>query len=534
MDTDVLVVGAGLGGLAAALTAARFGHRVVLTDESDWPGGSLTAQAVPLSDDHRIELDPVSPGYLDLRNRIRDYYRRNYPLRPQPYGDPLLDPGLSTTGHLSHEPTAALAVVRELLAPHQASGRITLLTEHRPVAAQVDGDRVEAVTLESPDGTRRAVTARYVIDGTDLGDLLELAGVEHVTGAESVEETGEPHARPVAAPRDQQAASWVAAIDIRPGEDHTIARPAGYARHRAGFSWAETDPATGSVREVPLFAHALDEIPQWAAPPNDRWHQRRVLARGQHVAGAFDSDITLVDWPQTACTALPLTGVDQAGRARAEQEARELTLSFLYWMQTEAPRHDGGQGYPELCPRPDVTGTHDGLAKRPHVREARRIRAEFTVLEHHLTAQSRTGTDGAEFFPDSAGVLRARLTLRPGTGGGTPLDLECLPFQLPLGALLPVRVDNLLPAGTNLGATHLSASVFAGHAGQWAVGEAAGTLVAYCLDHRVPPRAVRSTERHLAQFQARLTDALDLSLDWPVPLRTGPVSSAGRPHAAAL
>ncbi|MEE1796204.1 FAD-dependent oxidoreductase [Streptomyces sp. BE308] len=527
LATDVLVVGAGLGGLAAALTAARFGHHVVLAEATDWPGGLLTAQALPLADGHRIELDPVSPGYRDLRERIRDFYRRNYPLRPEPYADPLLDPGLSTTGHLSHEPRAALAVVQELLTPHLAAGRITLLLSHRPVAAHPDGDRVAAVTLEGPDAKRLTVSASYVVDATDLGELLELAGVEHITGAESREETGEPHAAAVADPLDQQPVSWVFALDHRPGEDHTVDRPAGYDRWSAAFSWDTAEPGSGSLRSVPLFLHEPDDVPPWAAPPNDRWHQRRALARSRYLPGTFDSDITLVDWRQTAYSGLPLVGLGEAARVRAEREAREQALSFLHWMQTRAPRHDGGHGYPELRLRPDVTGTADGFAKSPRIRESRRIRAEFTVREHQLTAAARTGAPGAQTFTDSVGTLRSRITLQPGTGGGDGLDLECLPFQLPLGALLPVRVENLLPAGQNVGATHISAPALGGHCGQWSIGEAVGALVSYCLEHRLPPRAVRASERRLASFQGRLSDSLGIALDWPDQLRTGPVNSAG-------
>ena len=50
-------------------------------------------------------------------------------------------------------------------------------------------------------------------------------------------------------------------------------------------------------------------------------------------------------------------------------------------MQSEAPRPDGGHGYPGLRMRGDLMGTEDGLAKYPYVRESRRIRAERTVLE---------------------------------------------------------------------------------------------------------------------------------------------------------
>ena len=78
--------------------------------------------------------------------------------------------------------------------------------------------------------TERAstISAAYIIDATELGDLLELAQVEHVIGAESQAETGEMHAPGEADPLDQQAHSWVFVLDYLPREDHTIDKPADY------------------------------------------------------------------------------------------------------------------------------------------------------------------------------------------------------------------------------------------------------------------------------------------------------------------
>lgn len=81
-DADLLVVGGECGGVAAALTALRLGLRVLLTEETDWLGGQLTAQAVPPDEKAWIEGPHASPGYTDFRRRVRAYYRCNYPLTP--------------------------------------------------------------------------------------------------------------------------------------------------------------------------------------------------------------------------------------------------------------------------------------------------------------------------------------------------------------------------------------------------------------------------------------------------------------------
>jgi FAD dependent oxidoreductase len=127
----------------------------------------------------------------------------------------------------------ALAVIDEMLAPHRSSGRLRVLERHRPVAAETDGDRVPAVILEgSESGERVGAHAPYVLDATELGELLELGGVEHVIGSESRRETGEPHAvEGDPRPLEQQSISWCSALDHLEGEDHTIEKPRGYDDH---------------------------------------------------------------------------------------------------------------------------------------------------------------------------------------------------------------------------------------------------------------------------------------------------------------
>jgi FAD dependent oxidoreductase len=525
IQTDVLVAGGGLGGVAAALTAARLGTRVVLTEATDWLGGQLTTQAVPPDEHPWIETGYAPPGYAKLRGSIRAYYRRNYPLRPDVAGDPHLDVGLGIVSHFCHEPRVATAAIDELLAPWRACGQVTVLTEHAPIAAHTTGDNVDSVTVRDlRTGDDLVVEAQYYVDATELGDLLDLAGVEHVIGAESTEQTGEPHALPAADPLDQQAVTWCFALDYRPGEEHVVDRPAGYQHwrdHVAPFwpgpqlSWTDVSPWTLRPRTKKLF-----RADRSAGEPPDLWQFRRILAREQFVDGVFASDLTIVNWQQIDYWEAPLLGVDAAARERALAASRDLSLSFLHWMQTEAPRPDGGSGYPGLRLRPDVTGTHDGLAKSVYVREARRIAAEFTVLEHHLAVAARPGGAGSEIFPDSVGLGSYRIDLHPSTAGRSFIDIEAYPFQIPLGALIPVRVENLLPANKNIGTTHISNGCYRLHPVEWAIGEAVGALTTFSHSRRVPPRKVRSDQALLADYRRLLSDTLGIALCWPDEIRT--------------
>lgn len=516
-ETEVLVVGGGLGGVAAALAAAKLGRRVVLTEETDWIGGQLTAQAVPPDEHPWIESMGSTASYRRLRDGIRAYYRRYYPLLPSVRGDATLNPGQGTVSRLCHEPRVALAVLEQMLAPHRSSGRIRILLGHRPVAAETDGDRIRAVTLEEVETADRiTVRAPYVLDATEFGDLLELAQVEHVIGAESQRDTGEPHAvEGDPRPLDQQAVTWCFAVDHLPGEDHTIQKPADYdfwRGYRADFwpgphlGWLQVDPQTLEPWDCPIF-------PREEGGAN-LWHFRRILYRGHYPEDAFASDVTLVNWPQNDYWLGPLIGVSEEDRARNLDGARQLALSLLYWMQTEAPRPDGGCGYPGLRLRDDVVGTRDGLAKHVYVREARRIRAEFTVLEQHVGVEARQGLNGAESFADSVGIGSYRIDLHPSTAQRTYVDIGSWPFQIPLGSLLPVRVDNLLPACRNLGVTHITNGCYRLHPVEWNIGEVAGALAAFCLNRDLQPRQVRAAETHLREFQRLLTDAFGVELAW--------------------
>ncbi len=203
-QTDILIVGAGLGGVAGALAALKLGQRVTLTEETDWIGGQLTSQAVPPDEHPWIESHGCSASYREFRERVRVWRRRNYPLLPEHRHNPRLNPGGGWVSPLCHEPRVALAVLREMLAPYLASGQLTLWEETIPVAVETDGDTFTAVTLRDLElGEETVVSSPYVLDATELGDLPDLGEVEHVIGAEGQDQTNELHAPPTAKPLDQ-------------------------------------------------------------------------------------------------------------------------------------------------------------------------------------------------------------------------------------------------------------------------------------------------------------------------------------------
>lgn len=524
---DVVILGGGTGGVAAALGALRSGSRVLMTEETDWIGGQLTQQAVPPDEHPWIEQFGAPASYLDFRRRVRALYRRAYPLA-EGASEPL-NPGNCGVSYLCHEPRVALAALEEMLASYASSGQLVVLLRHVCVGASVTGDRVESVRVrDERTGTETELTAPFFIDATELGDVLPLAGVEYVTGAEAAGETGEPHAPAEAQPQNMQAPTWCFAMEHVDGENHVIERPAEYA------FWRDYVPDLAPPWPGPLlsftYSHPITLEPRtlpFDPRTNDGgwWTYRRLIDPANFAPGTYPGGVTLVNWPQNDYLLGNFVDVSPEEKARHLAGAMALSRSLFYWLQTEAPRPDGGAGWPGLRLRGDLTGARHGLAKRPYIREARRIRAEFTVCEQHVGLEARMAETGlpqgevtAAAFPDSVGIGSYRIDLHPSTGGDNYIDVGSLPFEIPLGALLPVRMENLLPAAKNIGTTHITNGCYRLHPVEWNIGEAAGQLAAFCLRGKHAPRQVRANAKLLEDFQRSLKRQ-GVEIRWPDPAR---------------
>ncbi|MCC7145620.1 MAG: FAD-dependent oxidoreductase [Phycisphaeraceae bacterium] len=545
LHTDILVIGGSLGGCAAALGACALGKRVVLTEETDWLGGQLTSQAVPPDEHPWIEQFGCTRRYRQFRQAVRAYYKQHYPLTSQALRDSHLNPGNGHVSRLCHEPRVALAVLDQMLAAYRSRGQLIVLLNHKISAADVDRDRINGVTLLNLDtGQPVTIEAKYFLDATELGDVLPLAGVEYVSGAESQRDTSEPHAVQdndgrLAGPGNVQALTWCfpMAFDPRPpeviGSRYLIEKPAQYEKWRDQLP-AMTPPWCGplliwntcSPRDVSVIRRNVLLTEDRVQGDESRlWLYRRIVCADHYEPHARPFEVTLVNWPQNDYLEGNLIDARPEDAQRYLHDAKQLSLSLFYWMQTDAPRPKGGQGYPGLHLRPDLVGTSNGLAKAPYIRESRRIRAVFTVTENHVGLLARGGQDPssaspsaqdihAEPFFDSVGLGCYRIDLHPSTGGDNYIDISSLPYQIPLGALIPQRVNNLLAACKNIGSTHISNGCYRLHPTEWNIGESAAMTAAYCLEHNTIPRAVRENRDQLAELQNWLTYQ-GVELAWP-------------------
>jgi ribulose 1,5-bisphosphate synthetase/thiazole synthase len=229
-ETDVLVVGSGPGGLAAALAAAREGVSVALLERFGCFGGNITVVGVEGFAWYRHEKTVESGGIgWEFEERAK-----------------AMGAAVPESQSLSYElDSEGFKLVADALV--EEAGIHPML--HRQFVAPImDGDAIAGVVVESKAG-REAILARRVIDAT--GD----ADVAHRAGAPT-------HKTPV---EEMQAASvmfHLAGVDKRAFMAGVAADPQTYKDWSTGEWEVETDGKEDAMFSPFLrkpFAQAIDE-----------------------------------------------------------------------------------------------------------------------------------------------------------------------------------------------------------------------------------------------------------------------------------
>lgn len=527
---DVVIAGAGLGGFAATMAALRNGLSVILTEETNWIGGQLTQQGLSCPDEHPwIETNGATQLYRDFRIAVRESYLRNHLLTQSAGMRKNLNPGDGLVSRLCFEPRVAISVMYGLLAPYLSSGKLKLFLQHKIISADVSRDKVNALKAQSATGDKNEIwlKAPYFIDATELGDLLPLTGTEFVTGSESRYETHELHAPEKADPNNIQAFTFCLVMDYIHGANHTIEKPAQYDFWKK-FIPNLTPPWPGKLLDLSYSNPSTLQPKNLGFNPDvtstgsvlNLWDYRRIINKENFKPGAYKGDISIINWPQNDYMTGSLIDVSEEEFKKHIEDSKQLSLSLFYWLQTEVPRSNGSKGWPGLQLRGDVYGTEDGLAKYPYIRESRRIKSVFTILEEHvgktnraIVAGKESGNKAADFF-DSVGTGYYHIDLHPAITGNNYIDFDSLPFQIPLGALLPVRMKNLFPANKNIGTTHITNGCYRLHPVEWSIGEAAGMLISFSQMKKISPHVIRDKPDLLEGFQ-NFIRSQGLETHWP-------------------
>lgn len=452
IQTDVLVVGAGVGGFGAAVQAARQGVNVVLVEETPWVGGMMSAAGVSAFDGNNGAFN--TGLFREVRSKIEDYYG---------------GPANVHTGWVSlcsFEPHVGQQILLDTL---NTLPNLSLYLEANLKSVLREGNRIMGATIEDASGNELEIRARITIEATEYGDVMALGGVPYRLGRDSRYETLESEA-PEAPDDLVQDLTYVLLLKRYPGEDRTPPEPPeGYNPDL--FNCCCQEACTGTA------THTRD----------------RMMDYGELPGGKY-----MINWPIHGNDYfLKLHEMTPSERRAALADAKAHSLNFLYF-------HQAVLGLSELDLADDEYPTLDKLPFIPYMRESRRMKG--AVLYRLFDIQNRYGTPSGplfktyiavgNYFVDHHHVAFNRPAGYPGESFGR------IPRTgVPYGALIPEDIDGLIAAEKSISVTHIVNGVTRLQPIVMLTGQAAGLAAALAVQGGLEPRQV-----DLRQLQQALLD----------------------------
>ena len=409
IECDVLVVGGGMGGVAAALAAARRGCRTCLLEETDWLGGQLSAQGVSALDEHEhIEAVRRHRQLLRAARRLARSLSRRTPVPPA--RDPTSIPGDCWVTRLAFEPARRRAGdARPARSRIVASGRLQIFLRSKTVAVDERRRPDPVAARDRPRRRRDDPLPRRRWSSTRPSSATCCRWPAPSTGSapnRSPRPARRTPSRTRPRPRCVQSFTYTFAAERRPaGERHVIAEPAQLPAlpRRAALLADHRRPRRRDLRR----GERLAGVP--ALRPHAR-HQGRALdlsppARGRPRSAAAPRTTSRCSTGPATTTATAASSTGPRPRSRpALQDAKRVSLGFLHWLQTEAPTAGERRGAPEIMLRPDAMGTRRrALQASLHPRVAAHRRPEDDRRAGGLGAVPGRARAAAP-FADSVGI----------------------------------------------------------------------------------------------------------------------------------
>jgi hypothetical protein len=457
---DVLVVGGGTGGTAAAVQAARRGVRTVLVSEFPWLGGMLTSAGVAAPDGN--ELAAFQTGLWGAF--LRELWHR------QAGG---LDN--SWVSMFSFDPRTGAQIFADWV---QQLPNLKWIVGQIPLEVLRQGNCIAGVRFA--DFT---VRAKIILDGTELGDVLALADVPHHWGWELQAHFGEPSApisfNSLTQQYPVQSPTWVVILK--------------------DFGTAKVAP------DIPIPPNYASE--QFAGAWDD-YSAELFMNYGRLPGGLF-----MINWPLQGNdygTSVGRLVESPEQRQQFLQEALWHTQGFAHFIQTQLGHRYGLAN--NIFPHSSLGG--GAYALHPYYRESRRLQGLVTVREQDILPvpggqvatlplnEERNAVTSIAVgnYPNDHHYPGVNFPLKPksmrwgGRWTGTP-------FTIPYGSLVPLSTDGLLVCEKNISVSHIANGATRLQPIVMNIGQAAGMAAALCIELGCQPRdlPVRHLQNALLQ-----------------------------------
>ena len=463
ITTDVLIVGAGCSGVAAAIEVARTGKTVTIVEPTQRVGGMVTAAGVSAVDGG----EQIASGiWGEFRKRLIVYYGGEDALR---------------TGWVSNtcfEPWVGEQILREMLTEHE---HITIIHGCYPVSVSLLGERLESVSFR---GDRDfSVQASITIEAGETGDLLTLLPVEGRCGRDSRIETGES-----GAPERPDRAM----------QDITLVATMPYPKDENGVSTLLDGQDEADIPRA--FRGILD------TDNGGRRTWRSFFDYGRLPNGWF-----MLNWPTAGNDfASRYAALGMTRRRIAAAGARRRTRRLAEWLWNRFSLHESV---------PAGSGPSVRYADIPYIRESRRLVNVAMLRTTSLIGAATDGLpEGSRARREAVAVCDYPADVHMDARRKALATLPDLPaFSIPLSSLIPDEIDGLIVAEKSYSASHLVSAAARVQPTAMGVGQAAGALAVQSLERRLNPRsvAVGNVQDRLLASGALILPFSDLPADHP-------------------
>ena len=167
---DIIIAGAGTGGISAAVQAARMGVNVLVIESGSWVGGQATAAGVSTMDDMSRQKSGI---YEEFINRIKNYYDSRGKSMGTAYW---------TSNSVAFEPRIGQDALIAMINDARRRGTIDFIMNSNIIAVDKDKRTVTGVTVQLSDKSTRKYSCKILIDATEYGDILPLAKTQYRIG----------------------------------------------------------------------------------------------------------------------------------------------------------------------------------------------------------------------------------------------------------------------------------------------------------------------------------------------------------------
>ncbi len=503
---DVVVVGAGLSGVSAAISAARLGMDVLIIEDTEVVGGQAVASAVSTMDDLQATRHGI---YVEFLNRATNYYKKSQ----TPTNICLWD---CTT--FAFEPKIIDKSLRELM---ESTESIILSFDTRVLSAKQEGNRLTSINILK-DGKENSITAKMFIDATECGDFIPLTGARYRVGNGIFPNISKDSVI--------QDITYVAVMkkygDNMPKELFLETKPPHYDDYVLEFRKMVTKDGNFWPGEFPFNAesHAA-----YRALPNEEDAGRGKVNGRDNTTWKYISRTCLNwanDWPgwkkgglDTNDEAPSLSTkflTDFSCRKEESRAALVKTLCLIYYMQHELGLTDwaidntqnfGKNVSCDLGNWSDLPKeflpTVNFFPPKPYVRESKRLVGLYTMSSKDVRRDDKlkrtlfSNTEAialGEYPADIHGhwnnAHHEEDLLDDPNDFVKPTSWEARLFQVPVKALIPEKIDGLLAVEKNISVSRLVNGAIRLHPIAFHTGEAAGILASLAIKLNVPARQV--------------------------------------------